>query len=311
METALRRNRRARRSAIGALTLGFALAACGPGPATSAVHARSCAKTLAASISGNVTNPAITEASGIVASRTQPGIFWVHNDSGDTARIFAIDNTGATRATYNFVGISAYDWEDIALGPGPIAGVDYLYVGDIGDNSKVRTSVQIYRVPEPVVPAGTGNYSLAGVQRADLVYPNGARNAESLLVDPRNGEITIVMKRTSTEPIRIYRAPANLANNSSATMTDVGQLGLPGTASNATGIDMSRDAKTIAVRTYGNVFTYNVVAGATVQSALATLPCTANAAAELQGEAIAFHSDDLGFVTLSEGTNQPLNQRDV
>ncbi len=303
--------RRARRRLLAAVTLGLIGAACGPGPATSPLHARSCAKTLATSIGGTVTNPAITEASGIVASRTQPGIYWVHNDSGDSARIFAIDSTGATRATYNFSGVSAYDWEDIALGPGPISGVDYLYIGDIGDNSKIRPNIQIYRVREPAVPAGIGTYALNGVDRIDLVYPNGARNAESLLVDPRNGEITVVMKRTSTEPIRVYRAPANAANGSTTTMTDVGLLAIPGTTSNATGIDMSRDAKTIALRTYANVYTFNVPSGATVQAALGSFPCAANATVEPQGEAIAFHPDDLGFVTLSEGTNRPLNNHDV
>jgi hypothetical protein len=302
---------RARRRALAAIALALVGGACGPGPATSPLHAGSCAKTLTTSVGGTVTNPAITEASGIVASRTQPGIYWVHNDSGDSARIFAIDSTGATRATYNFTGISAYDWEDIALGPGPIGGVDYLYVGDIGDNSQIRPNIQVYRVREPVVPAGTGTYALSGVDRINLVYPNGARNAESLLVDPRNGEITVVMKRASTEPIRIYRAPANSVNGSTATMTDVGMLALPGRSSNATGIDMSRDARTIVLRTYANVYTFNVSSGATVQAALGTFPCAANATVEPQGEAIAFHPDDLGFVTLSEGTNRPLNNHDV
>lgn len=32
----------------------------------------------------------IKEASGIVASRVNPGVLWVHNDSGDKARTFAM-----------------------------------------------------------------------------------------------------------------------------------------------------------------------------------------------------------------------------
>lgn len=258
-----------------------------------------------------MTDPRLTEVSGLVASRTQAGILWTHNDSGDSARIFALDASGAVRAQYTLTGATNVDWEDIALGPGPIPGVEYLYIGDIGDNTLTRTGVQVYRVPEPTVPAGTGSYDLSGAARLELRYPNGARNAESLLVDPRSGAITILMKRVASESIRIYRAPANLAGGSTTTLVDVGQLALPGTTSNATGADISRDARTVLVRTYANVYAYNVASGGSIEAGLATLPCAANITAEPQGEAIAIHADDRGFVTLSEGTNRPLNQRDV
>ena len=33
--------------------------------------------------------------------------------------------------------------EDIAIGPGPITNLQYLYVGDIGDNNVSRSSVVI------------------------------------------------------------------------------------------------------------------------------------------------------------------------
>lgn len=279
----------------------------------SPVYLRGCAKTLSASTSGPVASTAVVEASGIVASRSQPGIYWVHNDSGDAARIFAIDTTGAVRATYVLAGATATDFEDIALVPSGVAGVDQILVGDIGDNTRTRTEVQVLRFTEPVVPASatTETVPAAAIATLRLRYPDGARNAESLLADPRNGQLTIVMKRQSNEAIRIYRAPANLASGSLTTLTDVGQLNLPGTGANATAIDMSRDARTIAVRTYANVFLYNVGSGVAVHTALSTAPCAANAAAEPQGEAIAFHADDLGFVTLSEGVSQPLNHRDV
>jgi len=31
---------------------------------------------------GRITNPRITESSGVVASRQFPGVFWTHNDGG-------------------------------------------------------------------------------------------------------------------------------------------------------------------------------------------------------------------------------------
>ena len=48
------------------------------------------------------------------------GILWTHNDAGGENRIFAIDSNGISRGTYYLNGIENRDWEDIAVGPGPI-----------------------------------------------------------------------------------------------------------------------------------------------------------------------------------------------
>src|SRR5690606_35971094 len=64
---------------------------------------------------GSIDNPAINEASGLVASAAHTGYFWTHNDSGDEARIFLIDDSARHKATYYLQGIPAFDWEDIAM----------------------------------------------------------------------------------------------------------------------------------------------------------------------------------------------------
>jgi hypothetical protein len=61
------------------------------------------------------TNP---EASGIVASRQNPGVLWVHNDSGAPPRVFAINARGDLLGICNVGGAKIRDWEDIAVGPG-------------------------------------------------------------------------------------------------------------------------------------------------------------------------------------------------
>src|SRR5258708_2905483 len=40
---------------------------------------------------GQLQDSSITESSGIVASRTTPGLFWTHNDSGDGPFIYSFD----------------------------------------------------------------------------------------------------------------------------------------------------------------------------------------------------------------------------
>src|SRR4051812_49239849 len=84
---------------------------------------------------GNIANSAITEASGIAASRLNPNVLWTHNDSGNPAQIFAMTSTGATLGSYTLTGAGNTDWEDISIGPGPLANTQYIYVADTGDNN--------------------------------------------------------------------------------------------------------------------------------------------------------------------------------
>src|SRR5919107_911116 len=96
-----------------------------------------------------IKNESINESSGLVASRTSPGVYWTHNDSGDGPFIYALDTRGQSLGTFRVTGATNRDWEDIAAGPGPQPNRPYLYVGDIGDNDSKRNEVVVYRVPEP------------------------------------------------------------------------------------------------------------------------------------------------------------------
>lgn len=118
------------------------------------------------------------------------------NDSGGDPLVFLVDaRTGRTVATSTY----AAEVEDVeALAP---AGPDAVWVGDIGDNRVRRSSVRVYRVP-------VGEQDLD--QRADsyeLVYPDGAHDAESLLQGP-DGRLRIISK--SLLGGRVYVAPKNL-----------------------------------------------------------------------------------------------------
>lgn len=113
---------------------------------------------------GTVAHEPLTEISGIVKSATYPDVWWVHNDSGHAARLFAVDAEGqvivpeglqrrfrgekARRGREPWPGLSIEDasnadWEDIALADGR------LYIGDIGNNANARRDLGIYVVNEP------------------------------------------------------------------------------------------------------------------------------------------------------------------
>ena len=93
-------------------------------------------------------DPQIAESSGIVASATRDDVFFTHNDSGDTARFFAVDHYGCTIGVFTAPGVMATDWEDIARGPG-----NSLWIGDIGDNNAMRNEIAVHRFDEPAVAA--------------------------------------------------------------------------------------------------------------------------------------------------------------
>ena len=83
---------------------------------------------------GTVAHTALTEIPGIAISRQNDSVIWAHDDSGDENRVFAMATDGTHLGIFYLTGAAATDWEDMAIGPGPIAGQPYLYVADTGNN---------------------------------------------------------------------------------------------------------------------------------------------------------------------------------
>src|SRR5688572_4076528 len=83
---------------------------------------------------GELDTKELKEASGLAVSVGNPDLLWVHNDGGDKARIFVMDKHAHYLSTVWLAEVKHRDWEDMAVGPGPVAGKNYIYVGDIGDN---------------------------------------------------------------------------------------------------------------------------------------------------------------------------------
>ncbi len=258
----------------------------------------------------------LREVSGVVASRNNPGVLWVHNDSGDAARVFALDTKGRHLATFTLAGHRFVDCEDIALGPGPLRGVDYLYVGDIGDNHHTRRGLIVYRFAEPIVRTSESGVSkaVAAVDRIKLAYPDGPHDAESLLCDPLSGDLYIITKDDAGN--RVYRAAAAEVEQSALQQSQValrycGSMNWPMLASKLLGAvaaDVSADGTQILVKSYNGIFWYHRKPGDDLAKSLVdgrrahSLPC----ARERQGEAIGFDANDQGYFTLSEGHKQPL-----
>ena len=145
--------------------------------------------------------PELREASGLAVSRTQPGVLWANNDSGDAPMIYAIDQKGRLLAKVAVADAEATDWEDIAIGPCPEDGATThcLYIADTGDNNRKRADVTIFIVDEPSIAGADPSRPMSVKARSfRFRYPTEPEDTEAIAVLP-NGDVTVVTKgRTPT-----------------------------------------------------------------------------------------------------------------
>ena len=262
---------------------------------------------------GTIQDDAITESSGIAASHRNKDIFWTHNDSGDGAFLYAFDRTGKKRGVWKVEAAKSVDWEDIAAYKDKQTGVNYLFIGDIGNNSKNRTELTIYRIIEPETKSEDATSTKKNprlTSRAEAIrvsYPNARHDAETLLVSPENGDLYIVSKNFSGNA-DIYKLAAPFDFDRLQNLEHIGQIGVPSaTRGFLTGGDISPDGKRLILCDY--FAAYEIVLPATAknfdeiwkQSASAV-----NLGERAQGEAVCYRTDGRAVLATSEKKNSPL-----
>jgi hypothetical protein len=247
----------------------------------------------------------------VVADSSQNAdVLWVHNDSGDSARVFALRTDGTHLGEYALASATNRDWEDMAIGPGPTPAIDYLYLADTGDNAARdtgvgRASVVVYRVPEPSVSRDQTPVmqELGGVEALSFVYPDGPHDCEASFVDPDTLDLYLLTKENDGMS-ELYVARAPLTADVMTELTRVGMLTFGAGAAPggpfATAADLSPSGARLLVRTYSAVLLFERASGATVADALATMPVRLPTASEMQGEGIAWAADGRGYYTMSE-----------
>ena len=245
---------------------------------------------------GELTDPELTETSGLVQSRRDADRFWAHNDSGDSPRLFALSESGAALGVVTLDLENAVDWEDMAAGT--LGGDPVLVVGDIGDNQKKRQNITVHWLPEPTQPTGVN----LPVSTITLSYPDGARDSEAMFVDPVSGDLILVAKSAGSE---IYRLAAPWKDGE---LEQVGNLvfgdeDLPG-GNRVTGADAF--GSRVILRTYTHLFVFQIPEGGTAIEALAGPACEVPVAAEMQGESVAIGEER--YWTISEGLMAPVHR---
>jgi hypothetical protein len=148
---------------------------------------------------GRLDHPPIREASGLVASRRHPGVFWVHNDSGNPPALFAVRRDGSLIREYR-VAAPNIDWEAIALDD---AG--HLFLGDIGNNGGVLPLRAVYRLDEPD-PSQPAAGPLPATAAVVYRFPaDGRFDAEGMVWDGPN--LLVFSKRLDSCAATVHALP--------------------------------------------------------------------------------------------------------
>jgi hypothetical protein len=244
----------------------------------------------------------LPEASGLVSGRTNKGLVYIHEDSGNRRVVFVYDTLGTYLGNMVLVGATNRDWEDMAIGPGPEKGKNYIYVGDIGDNKSVRSHLSIYRFVEPIIDLDTiaipfkieiKDYSIITFQ-----YPDGPRDAETLMIDPKNKDLIVISKRDVK--VRVYLIPYPQNTQEHAATYFKGVLPFRSIVAG----DISPDGRKIIIKDYGRIYHWHVGKRATALSSLFNVtPTIAEYIPEVQGEALGWTQCGQGYFTTTETAN--------
>jgi hypothetical protein len=238
-----------------------------------------------------ISDPAIDEASGMAASRLHPGVVFIVEDSGNGPYVYAVGRDGRTLATFTLDGAKNVDWE--AMAPSVDAeGRPTLLIGDIGDNDGKRDSVRVYEILEPAVLQDAA----LRWRKWDLRYPDGAHDAEGLMVDPSTLQAFVVTKQVLGAGT--YAVPLGAQPGGTYEMSCVG--GAPMFVTDAA---ISPDGDPTVLRTYATAVVVDGPGGPEVARYL--LPVMP------QGETLAFTADGTALLVGSEGSNQSVDRVEV
>ncbi|MDH5827279.1 hypothetical protein [Sphingobacterium faecium] len=243
---------------------------------------------------GEIIDKQLSEISGITYA-TQSSYFWVHNDSGDGARIYLIDKECKLLCDYELEAIDVKDCEDMARVI--ISGKPYLILADIGDNRAIRTHIKLYIFPEPIYKSGDNAMLIAKkeIRTVTLRYSDGPRDAEALFIDPKDRQLYVISKRDFQSTV--YKAVIfNDLKKNNALLSPI--IKLPFTF--VTSADISTSGDEILIKNLTEIFYWKRNRNESVEHTLSKKPTSIPYQVEPQGEAITFGGNEEGFYTISE-----------
>jgi hypothetical protein len=227
----------------------------------------------------------IPESSALAFSRTWPGVCWTLNDSGDEARVFAIDTSGALIKPawdedyhgLRLAGAENLDWEDLALDD-----LGNLVIGAFGNNGNARRDLGVYVLPEPNPRAVSAARPLKLIPFAwpdQRDFPPAALNFDCEACFFARGALHFLTKHRADTRTRLYRLdplpfepvvpgrPWHEAFRADVVhpLTFLGEAGVAGldprVAGLVTAADATTDGRRVAILTYTGVFVVDTPPG--------------------------------------------------
>ena len=197
-------------------------------------------------IVGKLEHKSIAECSGIVASRKHAGVFWVHNDSGNPATLYAVKQDGALVGEFA-VGATNDDWEDIATDDD-----GHLYIGDIGNNAGRRKQLVVYRLDEPDPTTSKDVTRLKVTRQWTLTFPAAPFDCEALFVHAGHGYV--ISKIYFGAQAGIYRFPLD-ETKEPVTLEKIASVPV---RTPVTAADISPDGKRLAVLSVAGLNVFDI-----------------------------------------------------
>lgn len=241
----------------------------------------------------------VNEASGLVLS-ADPEVLWLHNDSGDVARLFAVGVDGTLLATITLAETPALDWEDMSAGPCADGQGRCLYLADIGDNLAVRETIEIHRIREP--DSSLGDQTVTEIETAVLSYPDGSHDSEAMFVD--NEANIYLLTKTGGPFFGFYSTPFS-PGAEAVVLTDLGRTPSPNVGLRlVTAADLHADQRNVLIRTYNGAAEYTLPNGGVLSGLGEAVQRLVPAHDEAQGESVAY--GESGYWHVSEGNTPPI-----
>ena len=268
--------------------------------------------------SGWLASEKLREASGMQASFSREGDFFVHNDEGKPY-IYAISESGANLGRVSIVPAKNKDWEDITSVP--VDDGRWIVTGDIGDNKAKRKFIKLYFAEEPTRDDDDHYHGKLDLKHwLELTYPDGPRDCESMAYDPIGNQILLLSKRD--KPSRLYAVDLETAlTEESAELKFLGNISRlrPPTPANRaqfggrtdfisqpTGFDISADGSEAVIITYRSLYRFQRKQDEDWLSALQRKPEEVVGPPAVQNEAIAYSTDGKSIYVTTEKQPSPV-----
>lgn len=229
-----------------------------------------------------ISDPRITESSGLAISPDDPDLAYTINDSGNASVLYAVRISTGRVVGATTLGVTLVDAEALAIDRDRT-----IWIADTGDNRQQRTDVALYSLPLP----DQGDTVAQGVTRHALTYPDGPRDVEALAIDPTSGRMLLLTKGLLAG--EVYAVPEQAGEG--PTTVEAVDATVPGVVTDAA---FTPDGRYVVARDYG---TAHVLDATTLEEVVSKdLPKVE------QGESLAVEADGTSYLVGSEGEDSPL-----